>query len=179
MSTGEKALLGAAAVGTATVVAHALADDHEDAPPPPTAEDTSEENATGELAAATVVGAAAAALMAEDQAADDAAPAPAMDADTDENADAAAVAAVTAHDTDEDSHELADAGGAVDTKPSANQPQPPVTEEVHGVVARPGYIVSELSPGEFAALQTTQKARAAARKAWEQARAVTDYLRNV
>ena len=56
---------------------------------------------------------------------------------------------------------------------------PQATTEVRGFSARQGYIVSELSPSEFATLQATQKARQAARKAWEQARAVTDYLRNV
>ena len=57
--------------------------------------------------------------------------------------------------------------------------QPRGVAEVRGVTARQGYIVSELSPGEFTALQATQKAREAARKAWEQARAVSDYLRNI
>jgi hypothetical protein len=63
--------------------------------------------------------------------------------------------------------------------PSNAPLRPAVTTEVRGFSARQGYVVSELSPAEFTALKATQKARQAARRAWEQARAVTDYLRNV
>jgi hypothetical protein len=103
-------------------------------------------------------------------------------------AEVAAAAALVAHAgaADEPSGEQTEAAPAptsvppppAESAPSNAMPAAVITE-VRGFSARQGYIVSELSPGEFTALKATQKARQAARRAWEQARAVTDYLRNV
>jgi len=107
-------------------------------------------------------------------------------------AEAAAAAALLAHagTADEPIGEQTETAPAPTTAPPPPAESAPgmapsnavataVTTEVRGFSARQGYIVSELSPGEFTALKATQKARQAARRAWEQARAVTDYLRNV
>lgn len=179
LSAAEKAMIGAAAAGAAVAAAHALADDDE---PKPEEQAVPAAEATTEDATDDVPIAAAATLAGQDQEepAEKVVP-PAQATGEDATGDvpvaaavagaAVAAAILAADDTPAEAADVAPPQhGAAAT--------PPVTNEVRGLSARQGYIVSELSPGEFSALQATQKARRAARKAWEQARALTDFLRN-
>lgn len=147
--------------------------------------DTDDEKAGGLAKAAVAATAIAAALGPEDETTSAAAGAAAAEAELADEEDAkvaaalaaGALAAAVAQDDDKGAP---DTGMKQEEAPPLHDDTPPhATTEVRGFSARQGYIVSELSPSEFATLQTTQKARQAARKAWEQARAVTDYLRNV
>ncbi len=166
LSAGQKAALGLAAGTAVAAVADALAapDEAQQAEAPATSAPDEPEGAgpSGELATAALAGAAVAALLSEDEAADDGAVG-VSEPEQVATAEAAPVASET----------------AVAAPAPRSEPPPVAVAEVRGVTARQGYIVSELSPGEFTALQATQKAREAARKAWEQARAVSDYLRNI
>ncbi len=178
----------AQAVAATALVAHAMTADEpaveqNAAPPPPDAE----RHAAEAVAATALV--AHAMTVDEPAAEQNAAPSP-PDAER-HAAEAAAAAALVAHAmADERTEEQAEAENAPTAAPPPPAESAPVmaptdadatavTTEVRGFSARQGYIVSELSPAEFTALKATQKARQAARKAWEQARAVTDYLRNV
>ena len=136
-------------------------------------------------AAGAAAGAAVAAAAQEPDSTGDAAPpatTPAASAEDDHRGELAAAAlaggALVAAAGEKPSATPPAASAAAPAAIAGSAPGAPTTE-VRGLSARPGYIVSELSPGEFTALQAAHKARQAARKAWEQARAVTDYLRNI
>jgi hypothetical protein len=187
MKSADDAPSAAEAVAAAALLTHAGTAEE------PTAEPNAAQPLDAEHRGAEA--AAAAALLSHAGAADEptAAQNAAQPPDAEHRAaEAAAAAALLAHAgaADEPIGEQTETAPAPTTAPPPPAESAPgmapsnavataVTTEVRGFSARQGYIVSELSPGEFTALKATQKARQAARRAWEQARAVTDYLRNV